>query len=108
MSDEWEECEYSGLARAFCAHCRGDKLGDEQGGESIFDELDEATELGAESDYEVTKVFQAAYPGTCNIDRSHRIKRGDRVGRVQRSDNPMLTVGGVCCSRCVSDYPRVS
>lgn len=54
--------------------------------------------------YEIVgRAFDSQYRGTCTLDRDHVIKRGDRVARVQRKDNPMLTVGGVACKLCVAE-----
>lgn len=56
--------------------------------------------------YEVVAVFTSQFSGTCTINREHRIKRGDKVGRVQYSDNPFIAISGVCCEACVNWYPR--
>lgn len=48
-------------------------------------------------------TFESQYVGRCALDREHKIKRGDRVARVFRKDNPTLTVGGVVCKNCVSE-----
>ncbi len=112
MSDEWDECEYSGLAKAFCAHCTGDKLGDEKADnrlttEILFDGMDQEEPDSDEIDFEVVRVFQAMYNGVCTIEPAHKIRRGDRVAIVQRADNPMLPVKGVACKACVSILPHV-
>lgn len=50
--------------------------------------------------------FLAQYGGLCAIDPDHRVKRGDRVSRVHRTDNPMLVVSGVACSMCIKGMPH--
>jgi hypothetical protein len=58
----------------------------------------------ADIEYElIGPVFRSSYPGWCTLDSNHRIRRDDRVSRVQRADNPMLPVTGVACSQCVRD-----
>jgi len=60
-----------------------------------------------EEDYEVIgRVFEAQYSQSCTIDDEHRIRRGDRVAKVQRADNPMLPVPGVACKVCIKGMPR--
>lgn len=58
-------------------------------------------------DYENFEIdggtFETAYRGTCALDREHVIKRGERVARVIRKDNPTLTVAGVACKKCISE-----
>jgi hypothetical protein len=90
-----EDCEISGLPMAFCSHCLGDKLGDEE-------------EFGdTEHDYElVGRKFDAQYSGHCTIDYEHVVRRGTTVSGVQRADNPMLPVSGVACSACVKSLPH--
>lgn len=54
--------------------------------------------------YEIVgRAFESQYSGRCTLDPDHKIKRGDRVARIQRKDNPMLPVSGVVCKNCVSD-----
>ena len=55
------------------------------------------------SNYEIDSTFASQYRGTCALDREHLIKRGDRVARVIRRDNPTLTVQGVVCKNCLSE-----
>lgn len=86
-----DECEFSGLPENTCSHCIGD------------DDLGNVNE----DDYErISKIFPAMFPGQCTIDPDHRIKRGDKVSRVQHADNPMLTVSGVACASCTILLPR--
>lgn len=85
-----EECEFSLLPKAFCSHCTGD---------------DEA-EL--EQDWELIVIgrkFPAQFPGYCVVNDDHRIRLGDKVARVGRSDNPMRPVSGVACEKCVRLLP---
>ena len=54
--------------------------------------------------YEIDgRIFEAQYRGVCTLDPEHKIKRGDRVARLIRKDNPMLTVGGVACKHCTEE-----
>lgn len=56
------------------------------------------------SNYEIDGgTFESQYRGACTLDRDHPIKRGDRVARVIRRDNPTLTVPGVVCKKCLSE-----
>jgi hypothetical protein len=66
------------------------------------------TSLDADGDYlySVTAVFPSQYKGFCKIDYAHRIKLGDMVGKLEKTDNPMLPVSGVACEKCVRDLPR--
>ena len=111
MTDEWEECEWSGLAKAFCAHCKGQTLGDEkQPGrlttEILFDGMDQEEPDNDDIDFEIVRTFEAKYNGVCTIEPGHKIRRGDRVAIVQRADNPMIPVKGVACKACVSVLPH--
>lgn len=63
-------------------------------------------DITPEHDYEVVAVFPSQFVGTCNIDERHRIRKGDRVGKLRRADNPMITIPGVACKYCATDYPR--
>lgn len=54
--------------------------------------------------YEVVgRTFESQFHGRCTLDREHKIKRGDRVARIQRTDNPMLPISGVVCKNCLAD-----
>lgn len=59
-------------------------------------------------EYEVVgRPFQAQFSGYCAVDYDHRIKRGDRVARIQRADNPMIPVTGVACPMCLRILPKI-
>ncbi len=90
-----EDCDYSGLPKAFCSHCTGDVLGDE---EMIGEELVEYVLKGW--------PFDAQFHGRCAIDDEHPVKRGTKVSRIQRKDNPMLVVAGVACTACMRILDR--
>lgn len=63
--------------------------------------------LDPEEMYEVQGgSFETNFPSRCNVDRSHVIKPGDIVARIQRTDNPLLVVSGVCCTKCLKILPR--
>lgn len=54
--------------------------------------------------YEIVgRTFESQFSGRCTLDPEHKIKRGQRVARVQRKDNPMLPVGGVACRLCIDE-----
>jgi hypothetical protein len=97
MSDEWEECSYSGLAKAFCDHCKN----------GIPKKEEKPMYGDTSNDYErIGRVFEAQYAGTCTLDWDHKVRRGDRVSKVQRADNPMIPVSGVACASCTKVLPH--
>lgn len=107
---DFEECDFSGLAKIYCSHCLGHTLGDEkeQGRlttEILFDANEEEPD-NDEIDFEILRTFPAKYAGVCTIEPAHKIRRGDIVAIVQRADNPMLPVKGVACRSCVSILPH--
>lgn len=83
------ECEFSGLPQRFCSHCTGDTLEPEE-----------------EEEFEITAVFDARFSGRCAVDPDHIVRKGDRVGFIQRADNPMLPKTGVACKACVRSLPN--
>lgn len=91
----FEECDFSGLPKASCAHCL-------KHDDSFLDGTDASTDEA----FVIVAVFATQWAQSCTIDRSHRIKRGDMVGKVKRTDNPFIVVPGVACESCVRDYPR--
>lgn len=104
--DDYEECDFSGLAKIYCAHCLGHKLGDEKPEPRKYGNLDVESE-DPEDIYEVIgKAFEAKYKGHCTINYDHKIKMGSRVARIQRQDNPMIPVAGVACSDCIRMLPK--
>lgn len=107
MTDnDYEECDFSGLAKIYCAHCLGHKLGDEKPDLPKFGNLDVAREDPEDVFEVIGRAFEAQYKGHCTINYDHTIKRGSRVARVQRQDNPMIPVGGVACSECIRILPK--
>lgn len=89
---EWlqEECEYSLLQRYECSHCM---------------EVDDS-DIIPDHDYEIVAVFPSQFGGYCNLEIAHRIRKGDRVSKIRRADNPMVPLPGVACSFCTLDIPR--
>lgn len=86
-------CEFSDLPQESCAHCQG--IVEEKEVHPIFGNDDPV-------EFEIIgRTFLSQYSGTCTIDRDHEIKRGTKVARVQRADNPMLPISGVACSQCI-------
>lgn len=57
-------------------------------------------------EYEVINVFPSQFNGFCTLDFGHKIRRGDRVVKLQRADNPLVPVPGVACKICALDIPR--
>ncbi len=102
---DYTECEWSGLAKAFCAHCTGDKLGDEKD-QPKYGNLDLSRDDPEDVFEVVGRAFEAKYKGYCAINYDHKIKLGQRVARVQRKDNPMIPVSGVACSECIRILPK--
>lgn len=92
MDRQWlnETCDYSLLHRYECAHCMN------------VDDSD----ITPDHDYEVTAIFAAQFASTCTLNESHRIRKGDRVGKLQYADNPYISIPGVACKYCTTDYPR--
>lgn len=90
-----EDCPKTGLPMAFCSHCTGD---DER----------EAIEAREEREYLLKGwPFLAQFPGRCAVDEDHPVKKGSKVSRVIRADNPLLTVPGVACTACVRDLDKM-
>ena len=90
-TDYWqEECDFSLLKRYECAHCKGD----------------DDSDIIPDHEYEVTATFPSQFGGYCNIEEGHRFRKGDRVAKLRRADNPMVNVPGVACPICVLDLPR--
>ena len=86
------DCAFSGLPEATCSHCLGQ------------DEKDPGSD-----DYEIIgRPFEAQYSGVCTLDYDHRIKRGEKISRVQHAGNPFLPVSGVACAACTVDLPRAT
>lgn len=87
-----EECDFSGLPMATCAHCTGD---------------DDSSAASVEDDWEIIRLFTATSSGQCNLMPDHRIKLGDIIGKLQHSSNPFVSVPGWCCKQCARSYPVV-
>ena len=88
-------CSFSDLPEATCSHCRGDD--------------DDPAHMHGVIDADVERVspiFAAQYSGVCVLDRSHIVKRGDKVSKVRYVDNPLITLSGVACKNCTLDVPR--
>lgn len=66
---------------------------------------DAAPEEDSDPTLEVTRVIVSQFSGACVANRSHTIKKGDRVGKVRRSDNPFLVIQGVACKNCTRNLP---
>lgn len=90
-----ELCDWSELPKSSCAHCNV-----KEEPVSVFGNDDER-------EFEIIgHPFPAQYGGVCTLDYDHRIRRGDRVAKVQRADNPMLIVSGVACKDCIKGMPH--
>lgn len=75
------------------------KVNDQTG--EVEDDTDDDFEL-------IGRWFEAQFSGHCTLDYEHRIRRGDKVSRVQHASNPMLPVTGVACSACVKVLPHAA
>ena len=103
--EDFEVCSHSGMMRYECAHCTGDKLGDESPARDRYTDLEPTVD--EDFPYEIVgRAFEASYRGHCNIVYEHKIKVGEKVARVRRADNPMIVVGGVACKICIREIPR--
>lgn len=58
--------------------------------------------------FEVTGTFIATRRGECTINNEHRIKSGDRIGRIREIENPLIPVPGYACSKCIKVMPRAA
>lgn len=95
VPDLSEECEFSGLAKYECSHCRGDLLGDEK------------SPTLAQPNYGLTgRPFPAQYSGVCAVDPDHRIRKGQDIQRIVRTDNPFMGVKGFACKLCILELPN--
>lgn len=56
--------------------------------------------------YVVVQIFRTSYSARCNLEDSHKIKRDDLVGRLQRTDNPLIPVSGIACKHCIKTMKR--
>lgn len=65
--DDYEECDFSGLAKIYCAHCLGHKLGDEKPEPRKYGNLDVESE-DPEDIYEV--IGRRSRPSTRATARS--------------------------------------
>lgn len=57
-------------------------------------------------EYEVVATFKSLYAGECTLDERHTYRKGNRVGKLRRADNPMVSISGVACPLCLMDLPR--
>jgi len=68
----------------------------------MFDDSD----IIPDHDYEIVSNFPSQFTGYCNIEERHRIRKGERVSKLRRADNPLVIIPGVACSLCSMDFPR--
>jgi len=57
-------------------------------------------------EYEVVHTMISKESGVCCLNDSHRIRRGDKIGKLQRADNPFIPVAGWACRHCTVIYPK--
>jgi len=70
--------------------------------DSLFDSLFSEDDDGVfGEEFVIVATFPAQFKGICAVDDQHAYKRGDFVGKLERSDNPFIPVQGVACNRCV-------
>lgn len=62
--------------------------------------------ISADVKYVLAATFRAKQSARCTIDDEHRIKRDDLVGKLQRADNPFITVPGLACKNCIKGMAR--
>lgn len=63
-------------------------------------------DITPDHEYELVAVFPSQFSGYCTLDERHKIKKRDRVGKLRRADNPMVSVPGVTCKFCTLDFPK--
>ncbi len=66
----------------------------------------EDADIIPDHEYEIVAVFPTQFSGYCTLVDMHKIRKGDRVGKVRRADNPTIVLPGVACKYCILDYPR--
>lgn len=59
-----------------------------------------------EGDYEIVHTMIAKDHGRCCLDEEHKIKRGDKIGKLQHSNNPFVPIPGWACKKCIEWLPR--
>jgi hypothetical protein len=89
QQDMNEICEWSLMHRYECAHC-----------------LEPDADITPDHEYEIVSNFPSQFGGYCNLEESHRIRKGDRVSKIRRADNPLISIPGVTCRICSLDIPR--
>lgn len=57
-------------------------------------------------EYEVVRTMYSQEAGRCCLNEEHRIRRGDKIGKLQHADNPFIPVSGWACKHCTSIYPK--
>lgn len=57
-------------------------------------------------EYEIVAMFRSQFSGWCTLVDVHKIRKNDLVGKLQRADNPTVSVPGVACPICCLDIPR--
>lgn len=63
-------------------------------------------DLMPDHEFEITSNFPSQFAGYCTLNDTHRIRKGERVSKLRRADNPLISVPGVACSICSLDIPR--
>jgi len=63
-------------------------------------------DLIPDHEYEIIATFRSQFSGWCGLVDVHKIRKGDLVAKLQRADNPMVSVPGVACKTCMLDIPR--
>lgn len=63
-------------------------------------------DLELDHEYEWTAKFWSQYSGYCTLNPDHRFKKGELVAKIQKADNPFITITGVACKHCLLDIPK--
>jgi hypothetical protein len=64
------------------------------------------SDLTPDHEYEIVANFRSKFSGYCTLNDSHRIRKDERVSKIRRADNPLISIPGVACSVCSMDIPR--
>jgi hypothetical protein len=63
-------------------------------------------DLIPDHEYEIVANFPSQFTGWCTLNDSHKIRKGDRVSKLRRADNPLVGIPGVACPNCSLNIPR--
>lgn len=55
---------------------------------------------------EIYATFVVSYPARCRINWDHRIKMGEKAGKLQYKKNPMIPIAGSACQSCMKEISK--